>query len=166
MNRKLIVLAVAAGMALTTSVAADTVVITEPEVKTIVTKAGYREPIVITQDGKLWRVVSVDKDNDQNVTLFVDSKGEVLGAADVARTQITQTTTTTTTTETAVDTENPTSQSKVAAIVADAGFHNVHDIDFLDGKGVWKAEADDITGEDYELHVNALSGRIVHIEDD
>jgi hypothetical protein len=47
-----------------------------------------------------------------------------------------------------------------------AGFHNVHDIDFLDSKGVWKAEADDITGEDYELHVDATSGRIVHLEDD
>ena len=32
--------------------------------------------------------------------------------------------------------------------------------------GVWKAEADDITGSDFEVHVDAKSGQIVHIEDD
>lgn len=44
--------------------------------------------------------------------------------------------------------------------------NNVHDIDYLGGQGLWKAEADDITGEDFELHVNPETGMIVHIEDD
>jgi hypothetical protein len=47
-----------------------------------------------------------------------------------------------------------------------AGFRNVHDIDYLDSRGLWKLEADDISGEDYELHIEPNTGRIVHIEDD
>jgi hypothetical protein len=57
-------------------------------------------------------------------------------------------------------------EAGVEAIVINAGFHNVHDIDMLDSKGLWKAEADDSAGEDYELHIDPLSGQIVHIEDD
>jgi hypothetical protein len=164
MNYKPIMLAVVAGLTLSVTAAADTLVITEPQVRTIVTDAGYRDPIVIKQEGELWRVVSVDKDSDDNVTLFVNAKGEVLGAAAVTKTLITQPTASTTTV--VVDPANPMTESSVATIVMNSGFHNVHDIDYLDGKGVWKAEADDITGEDYELHVNPTSGRIVHVEDD
>lgn len=52
----------------------------------------------------------------------------------------------------------------VHAILADAGFHDIHDIEFDDGR--WKAEARDATGEDYELHIDPVDGRIVHLEDD
>ena len=165
MNYKPIMLAVVAGLTLAGTAAADTVVITEPEVRTIVTDAGYGDPTLVVQEGDFWRVVSVDKDSKDNVTLFVNSEGEVLGAAAVTKNLIAQTSPTTTT-EVIVDPANPLTESSVATIVMESGFHNVHDIDYLDGQGVWKAEADDITGEDYELHVNPTSGRIVHVEDD
>jgi hypothetical protein len=50
------------------------------------------------------------------------------------------------------------------AVLHDAGYHNVHD---LSRRGdVWKAEARDASGDDREVHVNAMTGAIVHVEDD
>ena len=50
------------------------------------------------------------------------------------------------------------------AVLQQAGYHNVHD---LSKRGdVWKAEARDATGDDREIHVNAMTGAIVHVEDD
>jgi predicted small secreted protein len=158
MNRKHGILGVALGLALAGAAAAETIVLAEPEVRTIVTKAGYGEPVLIKRDHELWRVRSVSPAGEE-VTLFVDADGKLLGAADVTRTRIT--TTTTTTTQVA---PKPVDAVTVNAVLAEAGFHNVHDVDFKDG--IWKAEADDITGEDFEVHVDANTGLIVHIEDD
>ena len=167
MTLKQLVVAVSLGLALAGSAVAETIVINEPEVRTIVVKEGYGDPILVERDGDLWRAKSINKAGDGEVTLFVNSEGQVLGAADVARTRITETTTTTTTTSAVpAPAPAPVTEATVSTIVMNAGFHNVHDIDFLDSKGVWKAEADDITGADYELHVDATSGRIVHVEDD
>ncbi len=163
MALKKTLLSVSLGLALTDSALAGTLVIEEPEVRTIVTEAGYGDPVVVKHDGNYWRVKSIDDDSDREVTLFVNADGEIVGAGEVARTRITETTTTTTTTVKTPD--EPMNESSVATVVMNAGFHNVHDIDYLDHRGVWKAEADDITGEDFELHVDA-NGRIVHIEDD
>jgi len=154
-------LAVSLGLTLAGAAAAETIVLAEPEVRTIVTKAGYAEPVRIVREGDLWRVRSVAPAGGE-VTIFVDANGQLLGAADVARTRIVETTTTTTTTAQPV--AAPLDEGAVTTVLVDAGFHNVHDVD-LDG-GVWKAEADDITGEDFEVHVDASSGLIVHIEDD
>ena len=50
------------------------------------------------------------------------------------------------------------------AVLHEAGYHNVHD---LSRRGdVWKAEARDASGDDREIHVNAMTGAIVHVEDD
>lgn len=158
MNRKHGILGMALGLALAGAAAAETIVLAEPEVRTIVTKAGYGEPVLIKRDQDLWRVRSLSPAG-QEVTLFVDADGKLLGAADVARTRIT--TTTTTTTQVA---PKPIDAMTVNTVLAEAGFHNVHDVD-LEG-GIWKAEADDITGEDFEVHVDASTGLIVHVEDD
>lgn len=175
MKLKQLVVAISLGLALTGLAVAETVVLSEPEVRTIVVNEGYGDPILVERDGDLWRAKSISKAGDGEVTLFVNSEGQVLGAADVARTRITETTTTTTTTSavpataptpTPAPAPAPVTEATVTTIVMNAGFHNVHDIDFLDDKGVWKAEADDITGEDFELHVDANSGRVVHVEDD
>jgi hypothetical protein len=164
MNLKSLIYSVPFGLALSVSAIAGALVIKEPEVRTIITDAGYGDPVLIEMDGKLWRVKSIDNDSDAEVTLFVNQEGEILGAAEVVESRITKSTTTTTTI--IENLPEPLTESSVATIVMNAGFHNVHDIDFLDGRGVWKAEADDISGEDYELHVNPHTGMIVHIEDD
>lgn len=169
MTLKQLVVAVSLSLSLAGSVMAETIVINEPEVRTIVVKQGYADPISVVREGDMWRVKSVRSSSPGEVTVFVDSEGKILGAADVVRTRLTKTTTTTTTTvnpATPVPAPKPVTEAEVEAIVINAGFHNVHDIDILNTKGVWKAEADDSAGEDYELHVDAMSGAIVHIEDD
>lgn len=52
----------------------------------------------------------------------------------------------------------------VRVILSDAGFHDIHDIAYDDGR--WKAEARDSRGDDYEVHIDPIDGRIVHLEDD
>jgi hypothetical protein len=54
----------------------------------------------------------------------------------------------------------------VVAVLHGAGYHDVHDIDWLNNRGVWKAEARDPSGDDREIHVDPYDGRIVHVEDD
>lgn len=163
MNFKPLILAVSLGLYLAPSAFAGTIVIKEPQVRTIVAEAGYGDPIVIEKDGVLWRVQSLDNDSDAQVTIFIDQEGEILGPSQVIESRLGSTTTTTTVIKTVPE---PLTASSVATIVMDAGFHNVHDIDYMENRGVWRAEADDITGEDYELHVNPNTGLIVHIEDD
>src|SRR5687768_5910221 len=159
MNSRHGILAVALGLALAGAATAETIIVAEPEVRTIVTKAGYGEPVLIKRESDLWRVRSLSPAGKE-VTLFVNAEGKVLGARDVVRTRLVTTTTTTK----VVAPPKPITAAEVNAVLADAGFHNVHDVSL--GNGVWKAEADDITGSDFEVHVDAKSGQIVHVEDD
>jgi hypothetical protein len=57
-------------------------------------------------------------------------------------------------------------KTDVVAVLHGAGYHDVHDIDWLSNRGVWKAEARDPTGDDREIHVSPYDGAIVHVEDD
>lgn len=163
MNTKHKLLVIALGLSLAGAAAAETVILAEPEVRTIVTRHGYAEPLVVERDHDLWRVRSLNPAGEK-VTVFVNADGEVIGAADVARTRIVETTTTTTTEVAPVPAPDPVDEGEVASVLVDAGFHNVHDVEYRDG--VWKAEADDITGDDLEIHVDASTGLIVHVEDD
>ena len=54
----------------------------------------------------------------------------------------------------------------VVAVLHGAGYHDVHDIDWLNNRGVWKAEARDPSGDDREIHVDPYDGSIVHVEND
>jgi hypothetical protein len=54
----------------------------------------------------------------------------------------------------------------VVAVLHGAGYHDVHDIDWLSNRGVWKAEARDPRGDDREIHVDPYDGSIVHVEND
>jgi hypothetical protein len=159
MNSKHSILAAALVFGIAGAAAAETIVIAEPEVRTIVTKAGYAEPLTIQRDETYWRVRSLNPAGKE-VTLFVDANGKVLGASDVARTRLVTTTTTTTTARVPA----PIDATSVTSVLTDAGFHDIHDVSLKDG--VWKAEADDITGDDLEIHVDAATGHIVHVEDD
>lgn len=163
MKLKHIVISISIGLALSLPVAAETIVIAEPKVRTIVTEAGYGEPVLIEREGELWRVQSMDKGGEEKLTIFVNPQGQILAPAQVVESRILSTTTTTTTIE---NLPEPLTPNSVKQIVMNAGFHNVHDVDFLDGSGVWKVEADDIGGDDYELHIDPNTGMIVHIEDD
>jgi hypothetical protein len=54
----------------------------------------------------------------------------------------------------------------VHAVLASSGYHDIHDIDWLSTRGVWKAEARDATGDDREIHVDPYDGSILHVEED
>ena len=160
MNAKQTLLALTLGLGLWgTSLAETAVVIKEPQVRTIITDAGYSDPVLIEQDGDFWRARSLDDRSGEEITLFVTPEGKLVGAAEVVQARIA-------TVGERQPASTPVTEAVAAKAVRDAGFHNVHDIDYLDGKGVWKVEADDVTGEDYELHVDPTNGQIVHIEDD
>lgn len=159
MNAGKTLLAASLGLCLIGPVCAGSVMLEEPEVRTIVTDAGFGDPVRIERDGRLWRVEAPGTDSDDEITLFVDEDGKILGAADVAEARISAL-------ETPEVPPEPVTLETVALVIRDAGFHDVHDIDFLHSENVWKAEADDFQGEDYELHVDPDTGRIVHIEDD
>ena len=56
------------------------------------------------------------------------------------------------------------SKDDVKAQLAAAGWSNVHDIDWDDG--VWKAEADDEDGRDFEVRLDPKTGKIIGTEKD
>ncbi|MCA9017175.1 MAG: hypothetical protein KDA77_17720 [Planctomycetaceae bacterium] len=141
-----------------------TLTIEEPQVREMVITEGYDDPITIEREENLWRVKSTESGSNEEIVLFVDNDGNVLSASEVTTMRISQDASGFE--ETDQHEIEILNESSVVTVVMNAGFHNVHDIDFLDGRGVWKAEADDISGEDYELHVNPENGNIVHIEDD
>jgi hypothetical protein len=58
------------------------------------------------------------------------------------------------------------SKDDVRLVLEGAGYHDIHEIDWIDHRGVWKAEARDATGDDREIHVDPIDARIVHVEDD
>ncbi len=66
--------------------------------------------------------------------------------------------------EVAVVPAAPLTAEGARAVLIGAGYHNVHDLSLR--RGVWKAEARDASGDDREVHVDAMSGAIVHVEDD
>jgi hypothetical protein len=58
------------------------------------------------------------------------------------------------------------SKNDVRLVLEGAGYTDIHDIDWLENRVVWKAEARDASGDDREVHVDPIDARIVHVEDD
>ena len=58
------------------------------------------------------------------------------------------------------------SKETVREVLVASGYHDIHDIDWLGNRGVWKAEARDPGGDDREIHLDPYDGSIVHVEDD
>lgn len=58
------------------------------------------------------------------------------------------------------------SKNDVRLVLEGAGYTDIHDIDWLENRVVWKAEARDASGDDREIHVDPIDARIVHVEDD
>lgn len=57
-------------------------------------------------------------------------------------------------------------RNDVAVVLAANGYHDVHDVEWLSSRNRWKAEARDSTGDDREIHVDPIDGRILHEEND
>ena len=58
----------------------------------------------------------------------------------------------------------PVNEAEVRDVLVDAGFHDIHDVEYDGGR--WRAEVRDATGEDFEVELDPVDGRIVHLEDD
>jgi hypothetical protein len=58
------------------------------------------------------------------------------------------------------------SKNDVRPVLASAGYHHIHDIDWSRRHGAWKAEAREPSGNEVEVRVDPVDGRILHVEDD
>ena len=58
------------------------------------------------------------------------------------------------------------SKGDVRTVLAANGYRDIHDIDWKRNRHVWKAVARDPSGDDLEIWVDPVDGRILHVEDD
>jgi hypothetical protein len=58
------------------------------------------------------------------------------------------------------------SKNDVRTVLAANGYHDIHDIDWKSHRHVWKAEARDPSGDDLEIYVDPIDGRILDVDDD
>lgn len=192
MNVKTSVLALALGVAL--SSAASAVSISSTEAEDLVARSGYTDISRLELSGDSW--VGMARRDGELVQVRVNSVDRTVSfAAPTQRTTVTTTTTTTRSPTVLAKTDAPViveevieppvvrspvyvekrilvpvggrlSKDDVRAVLVASGYHDVHDIDWLKRRGVWKAEARDRTGDDKEIHVDPQDGRILHVEDD
>jgi hypothetical protein len=193
MNVKTSVLALALGVALSGAAAAASM--SPSEAEGLMASAGLSEISALEFRNDLW-LATARNQNGEIVDVRVDPDNrEVTWTRHGNRTTVTTTTTTTRRPVRIARAEQPVvieevveppvvrvpvvvedrvlvpaggrlSKSDVRHVLAAAGYHDIHDIDWLRRRGVWKAEARDPSGDDLEIHVDPIDGRILHVEDD
>ena len=153
------------------------------DAEALLVRRGYTDISTMRYEGGLWLGTAVDA-SGMLVDVRVDPVAERITTA---RTTIT-TTTTVPATPVVIETrviEQPIvripiivqervlvpaggkiGKDTVQAVLSASGYHSIHDIDWLETRGVWKAEARDAAGDDREIHVDPYDARITHVEDD
>jgi hypothetical protein len=130
-------------------------IVAEGDVAEVLDRAGYTDVTIVEFDGTLWLAEATAADGGRVQVQVDPADGRVLlldrSAADLV---------------VLTPARAPLTAADVRALLEDAGYRRVHDIDFDNARGVWKAEARDADGDDWEIHVDATTGGIVHIEDD
>lgn len=138
--RTALVLGLAAAFGTGTAMAQDA--LTKPQVRAKLEAQGYTKINDIQFDDGTWTADARSADGNR-VELRMDARtGEVFPDELVGHL----------------------SKDDVKAQLAAAGWSNVHDIDWDDG--VWKAEADDENGRDFEVRMDPKSGKIIGTEKD
>ena len=138
--RTALVLGLAAAFGTGTAMAQDA--LTKPQVRAKLEAQGYTKINDIQFDDGTWTADARSADGNR-VELRMDARtGEVFPDELVGNL----------------------SKDDVKAQLAAAGWSNVHDIDWDDG--VWKAEADDENGRDFEVRLDPKSGKIIGTEKD
>lgn len=138
--RTALVLGLAAAFGTGTAMAQDA--LTKPQVRAKLEAQGYTKINDIQFDDGTWTADARSADGNR-VELRVDAQtGEVFPDELVGNL----------------------SKDDVKAQLAAAGWSNVHDIDWDDG--VWKAEADDENGRDFEVRMDPKTGKIIGTEKD
>lgn len=118
-------------------------VLTEPQVRALLTENGYTQVDDLDFEDSMWETDATSADG-KRVDVRVDPvTGNILADALVSTL----------------------SENDIKARLTAAGYSEVHDVDFDDG--MWKAEAERASdGDDVEIHLDAKTGAIVHVEDD
>ena len=138
--RTALVLGLAAAFGTGTAMAQDA--LTKPQVRAKLEAQGYTKINDIQFDDGTWTADARSADGNR-VELRMDAQtGEVFPDERVGNL----------------------SKDDVKAQLAAAGWSNVHDIDWDDG--VWKAEADDENGRDFEVRLDPKTGKIIGTEKD
>lgn len=142
MNLRLTLLAVLATLVAAPALAATPPAsLTEPQVRELLTKAGYTRIDDLEFEDGMWETDATSADGNR-VDLRVDAGGKVY-AEDVV--------------------SNLTAEDVKAKVTA-AGYSKVHDVDYDDG--VWKADAEREDGKNIEVSVDAKDDRILAVEND
>ena len=115
---------------------------TEPQVRALLTENGYTNIDDIEFDDGLWKADATSADGKRIDVRINPANASIMTNALVSRF----------------------SEADIRARLTDAGYTDIHDVEFDDG--VWKAEADNNVGNDVEIHLDAATGEIIHVEND
>lgn len=115
---------------------------TEPQVRALLTEKGYTRMDDLDFEDGMWETDATSADGNRVDVRVNPANGDIKAEALVSHF----------------------SENDIKAKLAAAGYSKVHDIDFDDG--MWKAEAERADGNDVEIHLDATSGAIVHVEND
>lgn len=174
----------ALGLAMAGSAYAADMTLTEAEA--VLAAEGYGDVSGLSYEGGVWLGSATSADGKVVDVRIDPANRKVTTLKPGERTTVTTTTTTTAPDEVVERTVEPPAvttaiivqervlvpvggkigKEEVRAVLAGNGYTDIHDIDWLDMRGVWKAEARDARGDDREIHVHPLDGSILHNEDD
>ena len=144
-RNQLLALAVAlafAGTANAQAVAANTgSALTEADVRALLANQGYTEVNDVEFKEGVWTADGKSADGN-HVEVKVDNTGKIVSDAGVATI----------------------SKDQIIVLAQEAGYKNVHDVDFEGG--VWKVEAETAAGVDVELKMDPNDGHIMGSEAD
>ena len=128
------------GAALAQAPKAD--VLTEPQVRALLTEKGYTRIDDLDFEDGAWETDATSADGNR-VDVRVDPASSKIFAEALV---------------------SALSEDDVKAKLTAAGYSKVHDVDFDDG--VWKAEAERADGNDVEIHLDPKDGKVLHVEND
>lgn len=115
---------------------------TEPQVRALLTEKGYTRMDDLDFEDGMWETDATSADGNRVDVRVNPANGDIKAEALVSNF----------------------SENDIKARLAAAGYSKVHDVDFDDG--MWKAEAERADGNDVEIHLDATTGAIVHVEND
>ena len=189
MNMKHSLLALALGLALSGAAAAA---MSAREAEDMLERNGFTEVSPLEYHDGMWRGTAVNTDGEMVDVRIDPIDREVTWTGNQGTRTITTTTTTTRQPVRVARAETPVvieeipvvrrpimvekrvlvpvggrlDRGDVRTVLAANGYHDIHDVEWLGGRQVWKAEARDPSGDDLEVHVDPIDGRILHVEDD
>jgi len=189
MNAKHSLLAVALALALGGAAAAEP--LSANEAQALLERNGFSDVSRLEYRDGMWVGTAINRDGDLADVRINPGSREVTWSSEKTHTTVTTTTTTrepveivrtepVVVEETAPVVRRPIvvaqrvlvpvggrlNRNDIREVLAAAGYHNVHDIEWHGRSGVWTARGRDPSDADMELHVDPSDGEIVRVADD